>query len=84
VAKIQLGRSPVRKTPEKVVPAAGEVTNGMSMRDIRFCSAITLFSFSSDLCISKACEATLTNLMARLVDLPGERESMGGLAGMAS
>lgn len=47
VAKIQHGRSPVKNTPEKDFPGAGEVTNGISCLEIRLCSAMTVFSTSS-------------------------------------
>lgn len=66
LARIQLGLSPVKNTPEKVVPTAGVVTNGMNMRRTRFCSAIIPFSFSSVRCISNAFDSILTNLILRL------------------
>ena len=74
----------MKKTPEKVVPDAGDVTNGMNMRDIRFCSATILFSVSSGRWISKALETILTNLMLMLEALPGDGVSAGTVAGSAS
>ena len=65
LAKIQLGRSPVKKTPVYWIPGDGDVVNGMNARDIRFCSASTVFSVSACLLISNAREATLTNFTAR-------------------
>lgn len=62
VERIQHGRSPVKNAPEKVRPGAGEVTNGMSCLEMRFCSANTDFSTSSDCWMSKARVTTLTNL----------------------
>lgn len=66
VDSIQCGLSPVRNTPEKVVaPEGGVVTNGTNVRSIRFCSVRTVFSVSPDRLISKAWDATLTNLILR-------------------
>lgn len=75
VAKIQHGRSPVKKTPEKRCPGVGEVTKGMSCLWIRFCSASTDFSTSSDCWISNARVMTLTNLTKRV-----ETRVAGGLS----
>lgn len=66
VDRTQQGRSPVRNAPEKVRPGAGEVTNGMSCLEMRFCSASTDFSTSSDCWMSKARVTTLTNLTNRV------------------
>ena len=83
LAKIQLGRSPVKKTPVYSVPCDGDVTNGMKARDIRFCSASTVFSVSSCLRISKTREATLINFTARKDVLEGVISS-GNDAGRTS
>jgi hypothetical protein len=74
----------VKNTPEKVVPGAGDVTKGINMRDIRFCSAMTLFSTSSGLWMSKDFQATLTNLIIMLQGLVTVNGSTGPLAGSTS
>jgi hypothetical protein len=55
----------------------------MKARDIRFCSASTVFSVSSCLRISKAREATLTNFIARK-DVLKDGISCGKSAGKTS
>ncbi len=79
VASSQLGRSPVKKTPDSVTPGAGDVINGINVLEIRFCSAMTLFSTSSFRCISKALDKTLTNLTLTLVARVAGTSAAGAL-----
>ncbi len=62
---IQLGLSPVKKTPENVAPDPRVVTKGINAREIRFCSAMALLSVSSVLWISNAFEYVLINFIFR-------------------
>lgn len=80
---IQFGLSPVKNIPEYVVPGDGEVTKGINAREIRFCSANTVFSISSWRRMSKACDASLTNLTGRK-DVLAVGKSLGTGVGSAS
>jgi hypothetical protein len=84
VARIQLGWSPVKKTPEKVTPGAGEVTKGMKRREIRLCSARTVLPTSSVFWISYALETTLTKHTRRENFLAFNCDWSGGPVGWTS
>lgn len=79
VDRIQHGRSPVKNTPEYILPGAGEVTKGISSLEIRFCSASTDRSASSLIGrMSKLRDRTLTNLSRRVEDLVDGTGTSGG------
>jgi hypothetical protein len=83
VCTIQDGFSPVRNTPDRVLSGAGDVTKGISCREILRCSASAVDSCSSGCWISNAREHVFANFTARELVRAGGIGSELGSAGSA-